>query len=140
MPRNISELALRNHPRLVIAAILSPTEIVANGGDDKDVREGQIYRIIDRMGIPITDPLTDQVIGKVPGTKYRLIVTNVQSKMAIMHLLSENGRDAYFLDNARTMSIGSGMQIASSKELRKHNGLTHAPVQIGDELKVEYEY
>ena len=133
MTNSNHDLIATQHLPLVVAAILSTTEIVANGGINKNIHEGQVYRILDRHGAEITDPITGLVIGRLSGTKYRLRVVDVHEQMSVMRLIAENTRDSFYLKNLKTMSSSRGMLIAHPEQMNdSNNSLTHAPVRIGD--------
>ncbi|MXI85099.1 hypothetical protein GRZ59_15660 [Lactobacillus paracasei] len=139
MTNSNHDLIATQHLPLVVAAILSTTEIVANGGINKNIHEGQVYRILDRHGAEITDPITGLVIGRLSGTKYRLRVVDVHEQMSVMRLIAENTRDSFYLKNLKTMSSSRGMLIAHPEQMNdSNNSLTHAPVRIGDFLELEF--
>tara|TARA_Y100001933_G_scaffold226908_2_gene241253 strand:+ start:605 stop:1069 length:465 start_codon:yes stop_codon:yes gene_type:complete len=66
-----------------VAKILNSREIVISAGQDKGVRVGMYFDVLDEEGEEIQDPDTGEVLGSLERKKVRLKVTDVREKLSI---------------------------------------------------------
>lgn len=69
--------------RAKVAKILNSREIVISAGQDKGVKKGMYFDVIDEKGEEVTDPETGAVLGSLERRKIRLRVAEVHEKLSI---------------------------------------------------------
>jgi hypothetical protein len=76
-----------------VATVLSSRELVINLGSEAGVEPGMKFAVLNRKGVDITDPETNESIGSVPIAKVIVEVTRVEPKLSVARTFKKRRRN-----------------------------------------------
>lgn len=87
-----------------VAAILNRQELVINLGSDNGVTEGMRFAILNRRGVDIKDPNTDELLGSVDVPKVVVEAVRIQPRITVARTFRVTRRNV-----GGTGSLGIGL-------------------------------
>ena len=79
--------------RGAVAALLTNRELVINRGSEHGVTKGMKFAVLNRQGIHISDPETDEDLGSVDVPKVIVEATRVDSKLTVARTFNKRRRN-----------------------------------------------
>jgi hypothetical protein len=134
----------------VVAAILSNQELVINRGSDHGVSKGMKFAVLNRSGLDITDPETNEELGSVDVPKVIVEASRVQPKLTVAKTFRKRrvnigGHNAImgvgrlfeppkWQDELETLRIGQMPQVEELAESESYVNIGDPVVQVkGDD-------
>lgn len=121
---------------LHIVKIISETTFVINAGSDDGFNVGDKFDIVGQGPTEIVDPITGESLGSFTGSKGKILITQIQPKMALAET------ETVFVSpiTASLQSLtGTRKQKELNVDLSQITGgiaTNNDPVQIGDKIEL----
>jgi hypothetical protein len=74
-----------------VAALVNARELVINRGSEHGVHRGMKFRVLTTEDIEVTDPETNQSLGRIQRVKVRVQASSVQERMTVCRTYEKTG-------------------------------------------------
>ena len=74
-----------------VAAILNALELAINRGEKDGVTEGMRFEVLEKEGVPITDPETGEELGEEVAIKIRVRIVRVEQEYSVARSYEATG-------------------------------------------------
>ncbi|TVV24859.1 hypothetical protein FO433_03160 [Weissella cibaria] len=121
---------------LHIVKIISETTFVINAGSDDGFSVGDKFDIIGQGPAEIIDPITGESLGSFTGSKGRILITQIQPKMALAE--TETVYVSAIATSLQSLT-GTRKQKELNVDLSQITGgiaTNNDPVKIGDKIEL----